>query len=108
MVNAKPKGLGLLGPDGSGSAPYALSALGSMLITGAIKGVEESMSDKFETECPDCGGRVRMSLEDVARQRTVRCSRGHTVKLHDEGGGARRASSALGDLDKALRRFGKS
>ena len=66
------------------------------------------MSDKLETECPECGGRVRMSLEDVAKQRTVRCSRGHLVKLQDEGGGARRASSALADLDKALKSLGKS
>jgi transposase len=65
------------------------------------------MSDKLETECPDCGGKIRFELEDVARRRTVRCSRGHSVKLKDEGGGARKASKALNDLDKALKRFGK-
>ncbi len=70
--------------------------------------MEDSMSDKLETECPDCGGRVRMSMEDIARQRTVRCARGHAVKLKDEGGGVRKVVGALGDLDKALKRFGKS
>lgn len=65
------------------------------------------MTDKMETECPDCGSRVRFTLDDVAKQRTVRCSRGHLVKLQDEGGGAREASKALSDLDMALKKFGK-
>lgn len=65
------------------------------------------MTDKMETECPDCGSRVCFTLDDVAKQRTVRCSRGHLVKLQDEGGGARKASKALSDLDMALKKFGK-
>ena len=65
------------------------------------------MADKMETECPDCGGKVRFALDDVAGQRTVRCSRGHSVKLQDQGGGAKKASKALSDLDKALKKFGK-
>ena len=65
------------------------------------------MADKMETECPDCGNRVRFTLDDVAKQRTVRCSRGHLVKLQDEGGGARKATKALSDLDMALKKFGK-
>ena len=65
------------------------------------------MTDKIETKCPDCGSRVRFTLDDVAKQRTVRCSRGHSVKMRDEGGGARKASKALNDLDKALKKFGK-
>lgn len=68
---------------------------------------EQAMTDKMETECPDCGSRVRFTLDDVAKQRTVRCSRGHLVKLQDEGGGARKASKALSDLDMALKKFGK-
>ena len=65
------------------------------------------MTDKMETECPDCGSRVRFTLDDLAKQSTVRCSRGHLVKLQDEGGGARKASKALSDLDMALKKFGK-
>ncbi len=65
------------------------------------------MTDKIEIECPDCGGRVRFTVDDLARQRTVRCSRGHLVKLEDEGGGARKASKALSELDMALKNFGK-
>lgn len=65
------------------------------------------MTDKIETECPDCGSKVRFKLDDVAKQRSVRCSRGHSVKLQDKGGGARKASKSFSDLDKALKRFGK-
>lgn len=65
------------------------------------------MTDKMETECSDCGSRVRFTLDDVAEQRTVRCSRGHLVKLQDEGCGARKASKALSDLDMVVKKFGK-
>jgi len=65
------------------------------------------MNGKMEADCPSCGSKVRFTLDDVAKERTVRCSRGHSVKMQDEGGGARGASKALGDLDKALKRFGK-
>lgn len=65
------------------------------------------MADSLDTECPDCGGTVRFTLEDVAKERTVRCSRGHSVQLRDEGGGARKVTKALGDLDKAIKKFGK-
>jgi hypothetical protein len=61
----------------------------------------------METECPDCGSRVRFTLDDVAKQRTVQCSRGHLVKLQDDDGGARKASKAFSDLDMALKKFGK-
>ena len=56
---------------------------------------------------PGLWGKVRFTLDDVASQRTVRCSRGHSVKLKDEGGGARKASKALGDLEKTLKKPGR-
>lgn len=66
------------------------------------------MTDKISTECPDCGSTVRFTLDDVAMQRTVRCMRGHEVKMRDLGGGARKASKALNNLDDALKKFSKS
>ena len=65
------------------------------------------MTGKTAAECPDCGCRVRFTLADVVEQRTARCSREHSVKMRDERGGARKASTALGDLDQALKTFGK-
>lgn len=62
--------------------------------------------DKFDVDCPECGSKLQVSLDDVARQRTVRCSRGHSVKLHDQGGGARKASKALDDLEKSIKKLG--
>ena len=56
---------------------------------------------------PGLWGKVRFTLDDVASQRTVRCSRGHSVKLKDEGGGARKASKALSDLEKTLKKLGR-
>lgn len=57
-------------------------------------------------ECPQCGGKLPAKLSDVAAGRTVRCNRGHTVKLEDEGGGARKADRATQDFEKALRDLG--
>ncbi|NUO58988.1 MAG: hypothetical protein HOV78_20195 [Hamadaea sp.] len=60
----------------------------------------------IDIECPECGSKVGVSLEDVAKQRTVRCRKGHSIKLNDKGGGARKAQKALDDLDKKIRRLG--
>lgn len=61
----------------------------------------------FDIKCPECGSPVRATLDDVARERTVRCSRGHGIKLRDEGGGARSATKSLDELDKTLRRLSR-
>lgn len=60
------------------------------------------MLDDLDTDCPSCGSTVKYSLGDVAKRRTVRCARGHSVTLEDEGGGAAEADKALRDLDKSL------
>lgn len=56
--------------------------------------------------CPDCSAKVRVTLDDVAKQRTVRCSRGHAVTLKDQGGGARKATRAMDDFEQALKKLG--
>lgn len=61
----------------------------------------------LDLKCPECGSPVRATLDDLARQRTVRCSRGHSLKLVDEGGGARKAASSLQDLDATVERLGR-
>ena len=64
------------------------------------------MDPDLGLKCPECGGKLPAKLSDVAAGRTVRCSRGHAVKLEDDGGGARKANRSLQDLDKALRNLG--
>ena len=55
----------------------------------------------------DCGGAFRYTVENVAKERAVRCSRGcgATLQLQD-GGGAAEAAKAERDLDEALKGFG--
>ena len=65
------------------------------------------MEHDFEINCPECGAKVKVVLQDVAKQRTVQCQRGHSITLKDDGGGARKAQNALDDLDRALKRFSK-
>lgn len=76
-------------------------------------GVRQMTSSQIDGQC-SCGGRFHFTLDDVAAQRTVRCSRGHSVKLEDHGGGARKARDAerkleksIRDLQRTVRRFGK-
>lgn len=62
----------------------------------------------FDLDEPcDCGGTFKFSVDDVAKERTVRCSRncGTTLQLED-GGGAADAAKAERDLDKALKGLG--
>jgi hypothetical protein len=63
--------------------------------------------DKIDADCPECGKKLKVSVDDIARQRTVRCAGGHSVKLVDEGGGARKASKALSDLENRIKKLGK-
>ena len=65
------------------------------------------MKTKIEVPCPECGSTIRTSMDDVARQRTVRCARGHSVKLVDNGGGARKFNRALDDLERTIKKFGR-
>lgn len=61
----------------------------------------------LDLDCPECGTAVNATLQDVASGRTVRCRRGHSIKLEDQGGGARKAQKSLNDLDRAIRRLGR-
>ena len=61
------------------------------------------MLDDLKTSCPNCGGTVRFSLDDVSKERTVRCSGGCDVVLQDEGGGAAKSAKSLRDLDRSLK-----
>jgi hypothetical protein len=66
------------------------------------------MLDDLDTDCPKCGGKVRFSLDDLVRERNVRCSRGHAVTLKDEGGGAAKTSKSLRDLDTSIERLNRT
>ncbi len=58
-------------------------------------------------KCPDCDAKLKATVEDLAKQRTVRCANGHAIALKDSGGGARTAQKSLGDLERTLKNFGK-
>ena len=66
------------------------------------------MLDDLKADCPNCGGSVRFSLDDVAKERTVRCARGCEVTLQDGDGGAGKASASLRDLDRSLKRLSRT
>ena len=61
----------------------------------------------LDLECPECGTTVNVTLQDIAKRRTVRCRRGHVITLEDQGGGARKAQKALDDVERAIKRLGR-
>ena len=61
----------------------------------------------IDVPCPECGKDVLVAVEDIARQRTMRCSKGHRFQVKDSDGSAKETDRALKDLDKALKNFGK-
>lgn len=60
----------------------------------------------FDDPC-DCGGTFHYTVGDVAKERSVQCSRGcgAEIQLRD-GGGAAEAAKAERDLDEALKGLG--
>lgn len=61
------------------------------------------MLGEMNVECPECGSALKVSLDDVAAQRSRRCPRGHRVQLVDDGGGARQAKAAERRFDQSLK-----
>ncbi len=64
------------------------------------------MRARMNMSCPVCGSVLHATLDDVRRERTVRCPRGHEVRLVDKGNGAQRLDRELHKLDRTMRRAG--
>lgn len=62
----------------------------------------------LDIDCPECGAKIKTTIGAVAAQKTVRCRRGHHVKLIDEGRGMRSAKRSLDNLDKAINKLPKN
>lgn len=65
------------------------------------------MEIDFDIDCPECGAKVKVALQDVAKERTLRCRHGHSIAIKDEGHKGRQAQKAMDDLDQALKSFGR-
>lgn len=60
----------------------------------------------LDVECPECGTKLKVKMADVSSQRTVQCREGHSIKLVDEGGNAKKAETSIRDLDKQISKLG--
>lgn len=83
------------------------SNAGRALARGLGNGCVLAMDVDLQEKCP-CGATLKFTMTDVARGKTVRCPRGHSVKLVDDGGGARMAKKSMDDLDKSLSKLNKT
>lgn len=64
------------------------------------------MRAPLNRQCPICNSVLRITLEDVERERTVRCPNGHDVHLVDQNDGAQKLDRELKKLERTMRRSG--
>lgn len=63
------------------------------------------MNQLLELDCPECLGNYHLTLEDIAKHRTVTCSGGHTFTLEDDNGDLTEVHKAYEDLKNTLKPF---
>lgn len=59
-------------------------------------------SKKIDINCPDCNHKHEVSLQQVANGTTVKCNCGTTIKLHDQGGSAKRG---INDINASMKKL---
>ncbi len=64
------------------------------------------LDSKVNIECPQCKARLAVTLRDIQQRRIVRCSRGHSIQLKEQGDGIRKVDRATEDLERSIRRLG--
>lgn len=62
---------------------------------------------KLTVPCPTCGSAIQTTTGQVIDEVTVRCRRGHKVKLVDKGDGVRKLDRSIDQLNQSLRRLGR-
>lgn len=64
------------------------------------------LDSKVTVDCPECRSRLTVTLRDIQQRRLVRCSRGHSIRLKEQGDGIRKVDRATEDLERSIRRLG--
>lgn len=64
------------------------------------------LDSKVNIECPRCQARLAVTLRDIQQRRIVRCSRGHSIQLKEQGDGIRKVDRTTEDLERSIRRLG--
>ena len=62
---------------------------------------------KVEVVCDKCGGKVPVTLKQIADQVTVSCRCGEQIQLKDAGHKAKEVINTFDDFHKKMKRFGK-
>jgi hypothetical protein len=62
---------------------------------------------KVELNCSSCKSTIEVTLKQVADESTISCKCGHTIKLSDKDGSAKKTikdfNKAFDDLDNSLK-----
>jgi len=68
--------------------------------------MNQFMRAPINMPCPVCGSALRATLDDVKMERTVRCPRGHEIRLLDKDNGTQKLDRELRKLDQTIRQSG--
>ena len=67
----------------------------------------ELSKSEFTVECEECGASVKITMEDVSKEKIVKCRNGHKMQLIDSGKNAKKAIKSadkmFSDLDKMFK-----
>ncbi len=69
--------------------------------------MSELLKAKLDVPCPECGAKMRTTLGEIQRGRTITCPRGHRVTLTESGNGIRQADKSLDDLKRSIKRMNR-
>lgn len=64
------------------------------------------LDSKVNIDCPECRSRLTVTLRDIQQRRLVRCSRGHSIQLKEQGDGIRKIDRATEDFERSMSRLG--
>lgn len=63
------------------------------------------LNERFPVTCPNCGSTFNVKLRDVRNESTVRCPKGHLVRLLDEGNGVKQADKEFAGFERDMKRL---
>ncbi len=69
--------------------------------------MSELLKAKIDVPCPECGVKIRPTLGDIQRGRTVTCPRGHRVTLTESGNSIKQADRALDGFKRSIERMNR-
>ena len=67
--------------------------------------MSEILQAQVAVSCPKCDRSFQVMLDDIHRERVVRCPTGHEIQLKESGDGISSADRALDEFKRSIERM---